>query len=203
MPTNNLDPHELLSLVEGEILGEEVADERLPKKRIRELRKIIRSDPSLRVQYAELRASVEALHGLAFCDAPASVWHHLESAYDDTANAWTRGISPLESAGTTAPRGRLVFLDRLTGRAARSRKIWVAAACLLVVLAAGLLVTRGFQSPTHPESDRILFVRGQPVPATVPPGVAIAGFQTRVLKRYQGVSPELIRKLLDTPVADK
>ena len=61
MTNENLDPRELLSLVEGEILGDRVADAPISEDKIRELAARIRTNAGDQAEYEHLKISVNAL----------------------------------------------------------------------------------------------------------------------------------------------
>ncbi|MBN2491739.1 MAG: hypothetical protein JXQ29_12905 [Planctomycetes bacterium] len=185
MPTDDLDPHDILSLVEGECIRDRVTDAAMAEGEARALRRRIGRQPGAQARYEDLRLSVTALSRLPRLDAPQAVWQRLEARFEAAlaeGRARARAQDP-------RPRGAVVVL----------RRIAAAAACLLVVgmAAAWLLAVRlGLPESAAPTS-RVTFVSARlEAPAA---GVAIGEFLTRTTQRYQGMSPEVLQRILGHP----
>lgn len=173
MLRKNLDPRDILSLVEGEMSGDEA----------RELEKRIQESPEntgYRALYEDLKRSVSALRSLPQRDAPESVWNRLEASFQETVEETLR--MPV------APRGRLRRLWRPT----------IAAACLLVAISTGVLFllfrTPGPGSPKSP----IRWIAKVPSPAQGPTRgketvlSVITEFMFKDPIRYRGVSRDIL-----------
>ena len=200
---NNLDPLKMLSLVEGEVLGDRFPD--VPVAEREELLALIRSNPEELERYAHLKLGVTALCEMPRLDAPEAVWEHLDAHFEEA----LEGRPAARKRGRVAgDRGRPVLLRRWallpgTRPVARPavRRIAIAVACLLVVIM-GLWIARGLgPSPSVPRND-VIFVQGKPKssPNTAPVMAAavVVEFFAKVPKRIQGVSPEAEQRLLDT-----
>jgi len=210
----DLDPMKMLSLVEGEVLGDRLPDFADADVEAREgLLALIRSNPVERERYAQLKLGVTALCEMPKLDAPKAVWEHLDAHFEEALEGRPATQTP-QIAGKLAGvlTGRIAW--RISGRIRgigrdpvllrRVRRLAVAAACLLV-LVVGLWIARGLgpSSPTEPRvpgsPNGVIFVRGKPTSSAVTAQVVIGEFFAKVPKRIQGVSPEAVKRLLGTP----
>jgi len=185
MSTDNLDPNDILSLVEGECIGDRVSDAAIDEGEARVLRRRIRQNAGDRALYEDLRLSVSVLSHLPRLDAPEAVWQRIEARFEQTL---------AEGRIRTLPRGR-----RPRGTLVVLRRLAAAAACLLVVVMAGawVLGIRGWRPATPGSDTEVTFVSARLQTPSV--GVAIGEFLTKTTKRYQGVSPALAQRILGRP----
>jgi len=174
MLRENFDPGDILSLVEGEMSGDEA----------RELEARIMQSDKDRALYEDLKLNVSILRNLPCRDAPVSVWDHLEAIYDET----------LEKVLTEDPGSRDTWSKPALRPASRLIRIWrpaVAAACLLVALTGGIWFFRG-STPPPPRSPIQWVAKVFPEKGANARSLQAAffDFMTKDRIRYRGVSPD-------------
>jgi len=201
----DLNPLKMLSLVEGEVLGDRLPDVPVPDDEAREkLLALIRSNPVERERYAHLKLGVTALCEMPRLDAPKAVWEHLDARFENALEEAPSGrkSTPAHSRGASRSGSRVISIRRNLVALRRFRRIAVAAACLLVLgvglwIANGLLESSITKSPVSPSN--VIFVQGTPESSPATPQVVIGEFFFKVPKRIQGVSSEAVMRLLNTP----
>jgi hypothetical protein len=190
----DLDPLKMLSLVEGEVLGDRLPDVPVADDEARgKLLALIRSNPVERERYMHLKLGVTALCEMPRLDAPTVVWEHLDARFEEALAESATGRA------ATPALGRVGGIRRGLVALRRFRRIAIAAACLLV-LVGGLWMADGLPWSESPSSSsNVIFVQGKPKSSPATAQAVIGEFFFKVPKRIQGVSSEAVMRFLDTP----